>query len=184
MTSQPPQHAQGPPEFGPPPFDSELDIRDLLRRLWGYKWLLASVLVLVVGGTWLVVQQIVPRYTATAVLLLEPQERNIIELRDVVEGLNTHPQTLRSELIVMRSRELAAKAVEDLKLFDSPQLIFARKGDPLFTHLNPWRYLPAEWKAGLREFWHDTKESVLGAKPTNGVNFPMSSSNVTAGRTP
>lgn len=173
MTSQSQQPLHGHPEFGSAPFDSELDIRDLLRRLWGYKWLLVGVFVLVVGSTWLMVQQIVPRYTATAVLLLEPQERNVIELRDVVEGLNTHPQTLRSELIIMKSRELAAKAVDRLELAENPQRVLSSKQEPFFSHLNPLRYVPAHWKAGLSEYWQDSMASVLQIPAENGAALPV-----------
>ena len=74
------------------PFDTEnsgLEVRELLRRLWGYKWLIAVIMALGVGGTWITVQQLVPRYTATAVLMIEPAKKNIIILQEVVEGLDT-----------------------------------------------------------------------------------------------
>jgi capsular exopolysaccharide synthesis family protein len=173
MTSLPPKFEPGLSEFQAS-FDSEFEIRDLLRRLWGYKWLLASVIIIVVGGTWLVIQQIVPRYTATAVLLIEPPERNVIDLKDVVEGLDTHPQTIRSELIILQSRELSAKAVDKLGLIDTPKVLMASRGKSLFAHLNPLSYVPADWKAGVREFWHDTKTSFVGKPPTNGVELPQS----------
>lgn len=173
MTSGSSTDLQGPSEFGPPPPESDREIRDYVRCLWGYKWLLLSVFVLIVGGTWLVTQQIVPRYTATAVLLLAPPERNVIELKDVVQSMDSSPQTLRTEVFVLESRELATKTAEKLGLFNSPQRILARHGEPLFAHLNPLRYVPANWKAGFREFWRDAQASVLGEGPANGASLPM-----------
>ena len=67
----------------------QLEVRDLLRRLWGHKWLLAAVVLLIVGVTWAVLQQTTPRYTATATLLIEPPDTNFIDLDAVVEGLDT-----------------------------------------------------------------------------------------------
>ncbi len=60
------------PSLGP---ERELEIREVLRRLWGYKWLLSAIFILVVGTAWVMAEQIVPRYTATAVLLIEPPEK-------------------------------------------------------------------------------------------------------------
>ncbi len=153
------------PAFGYPAvdqFEREPELREILRRAWGYKWLIASVLVLGVGTTWLVVQQIVPLYTATAALLIEPPKKNVIEFRDVVEGLNADPMTLQSEVMVLQSRELISKAVERLGLYDTNRFNSQRKNTSLFAHLNPMNYVPGEWKDEVRQFWHDAKVSVLG----------------------
>ena len=122
MTYPQPRDFEPPSDFEPPnSFGSGLDIRELLRRFWAYKWLLAFVFVIGVGSTWVVVQQMVPRYTATATLLIKPPETKFIELKDVVEGLDASPQSLRTEVIVLRSRELAKKVVANLGLYDSPR---------------------------------------------------------------
>lgn len=145
----------------------------MLRRAWGYKWLIMSVVVLGVGGTWLVVEQIVPRYTSTAVLMIEPPERNVIELEDVVEGLDTSTITLRSEVEVLKSRELAAKAVERLGLHDAQHFNKPRKRS-LFQHLNPLSYVPTAWKEGIGTYWKDAKASIAGDTKENGVEIDMS----------
>lgn len=161
--SHPDQHdLEAPPGYGPPAADDEPELRELLRRLWGYKWLIATVIVLVVGTTWLVVEQMVPRYTATSVLLIEPPERHITDIRNVVEGLDTHPQTIRSEVLVLQSRELVAEAAERLGLYETRRFTKARNRGSLFSHLNPLSYLPQEWKRTAGEFWRDAKASVLG----------------------
>ncbi|HEY5565477.1 MAG TPA: GumC family protein, partial [Rhodothermia bacterium] len=171
MTYSDPRNLEMPPGTGlAGPGDGGPEIRDLLRRLWGYKWLIAAVMVLVVGSTWLVVEQIVPRYTATAVLLIAPPERNVIELKDVVERLDTNPQTIRSEAIVLESRDLSAKAVEKLGLFDSTRLNSPRNRKSFFAHLNPLTYLPKEWREGFLEFLRDAEASALGNPPP--VNVP------------
>lgn len=150
-------------------FEREPELREILRRIWAYKWLVVCVLALGVGATWLVVQQIVPRYTATASLLIEPPEKNVIEFRDVVEGLKADPMTLQSEVMVLQSRELVAKAVDRLGLDESNRFNARPKKRSLFAHLNPINYIPADWKAGVGRFWRDAKVSVLGESGENGV---------------
>ena len=158
-----PHHSELPSDYEP--FETEHsgpEIRELLRRLWGYKWLIAVIMALGVGGTWVTVQQLVPRYTATAVLMIEPPKKNIIDLQEVVQGLDTRPQTIRSEVVVLQSRGLAAKAVEKLHLYDSPRLNASRKEKSFFSHLNPVSYLPKEWKGWIRDFMRDAKASISG----------------------
>ena len=149
--------------------ETDFDFRDLLRRVWGYKWLIAFIVASGVGTTWLVVQQIVPRYTATAILLIEPPERNVIELRDVVEGLDRNPQTIRGEEVVIASRELAAKAVEKLGLFETRRFSSTRNRSSFLSHINPLTYIPADWKSGIREFWRDAVTSIRGETSSNSV---------------
>lgn len=153
-----------PAGYGPGP-DDKIEIRELLRRLWGYKWLLTAVFFLVMGSAWVVLQELTPRYTATAVLLIAPPEMNVVDIDAVVEGLDTRADTVRGEIIVMRSRGLAAKAVEKLDLYNSPQLKSRSKKRSLFSHLNPLNYLPEDWSAGIGEFWRDAKASILGEPP-------------------
>ena len=158
-----PHHSELPSDYEP--FETEHsgpEIRELLRRLWGYKWLIAVIMALGVGGTWVTVQQLVPRYTATAVLMIEPPKKNIIDLQEVVQGLDTHPQTIRSEVVVLQSRELAAKAVEKLGLYDSPRFNTLGKEKSFFSHLDPVSYLPNDWKGWIREFIRDAKASISG----------------------
>jgi len=158
-----PHNSELPSDYEP--FETEHsgpEVRELLRRLWGYKWLIAVIMALGVGGTWIAVQQLVPRYTATAVLMIEPPKKNIINLQEVVEGLDTRPQTIRSEVVVLQSRGLAAKAVEKLHLYDSPRLNASGKEKSFFAHLNPVSYLPKEWKGWIRDFMRDAKASISG----------------------
>ena len=159
-----PHHSELPSDYEP--FELENtgpEVRELLRRLWGYKWLIAVIMALGVGGTWVTVQQLVPRYTATAVLMIEPPKKNVIDLQEVVRGLDTRPQTIRSEVVVLQSRELAAKAVEKLGLYKSPRFNASSKNKSIFSHLNPVTYLPKEWKGWIREFIRDAKASISGS---------------------
>jgi len=151
------------------PLERELELRDILRRVWGYKWLIASVVVLIVGATWLVVEQIVPRYTATTVLMIVPPEKNVIDFENVVEGLDTNIITLRSEVEVLQSRELAAKAVERLGWYESPRFSQPRPRPSPFEHLNPLNYVPRAWQEEVGKFWRDAKSSVFGEAQENGL---------------
>jgi uncharacterized protein involved in exopolysaccharide biosynthesis len=141
------------PEFG---------LRDHLHRLWRYKWLLLSVVALTVGPTWIALQQTTPRYTATALMLIEPPEKNVVDLEAVVKGLDTDSETVHGELLVLRSRGLAEKAVAELDLQNSVRLDAPAKPASFFSHLNPVNYLPEASQEDLAKMWDEAKISILG----------------------
>ena len=65
--------------------------------------------------------QITPRYTATAVLMIEVRENNVLDLEAVVAGLPNDAATIESEIEVLRSRGLAKKVAERLQLDFNPE---------------------------------------------------------------
>lgn len=169
---------------GPPPHDradydpvgpseDDPDIRRNLLRVWGYKWLILSVVALGVGSTWLVVQDIVPRYTATAILLIAPPEKNVIEIEDVVEGLDSQEDTIESEEEVLKSREMASKAIEKLGLFHNRRFSSKPEKASFFSHLNPVSYVPKIWKEGISEFVEDPKLALFGNPSSNGISIEI-----------
>jgi capsular exopolysaccharide synthesis family protein len=157
----------------PERFESGPEIREYLRRYWGYKWLIATIVVLGVGTTWLVVQQMTPLYTATATIMIEPPENKIIELDDVVKGLDTSTITLMTEVEVLKSRELAGKAAARLRFDDARPSNKSPQTTSFLSRLNPMNYLPVTWTEGIDEFWRDTKASVLGESQENGHALDM-----------
>jgi uncharacterized protein involved in exopolysaccharide biosynthesis len=114
-----------------------------------------------------------PRYTATATLMVEPPKKNVIELGEVVEGVDMGHMTMAGEVEVLKSRELAAKAVTRLGLSQAKQSDESRNTPSIVSHLNPFNYIPTAWKEGVGAFWRDAKASILGESEQNGVALNM-----------
>ena len=146
--------------------DAPTELRERLLRIWGYKWLLLALIAIVMGPAWVMVEQMPKRYTARALLLIKPPQKNVIEIKDVVEGLDRRRDTLKSELAVLTSREIATKAVEKLDLFDSTAFPRRPPSKSLFSHINPLQYLPKDWSSDVVAFWRDAKASVIERQPT------------------
>lgn len=142
--------------------DNSIDTRQILRRLFGYKWTLASIAVLFVGLTWVILEQIAPRYIATAVVLINPPKTNVLNMTEVVEGLDTTPETVGGEVIVLKSRELVSKTAERIDIFGSVRSMGWTKEDGQFEHLNPLNYVPEELRLAVTEFWRRVEASILG----------------------
>jgi capsular exopolysaccharide synthesis family protein len=114
-------------EFGdasmlrPPPFIEQFDIREIGRVLWRrigvIVWSLLFVLAL--GAT--TIFSLVPRYTASAFVEINPRQTRIVDFEAVLSGLPADSATMETEIEILRSRNLAARAVEKLGLYQNPE---------------------------------------------------------------
>ncbi|WP_172331809.1 polysaccharide biosynthesis tyrosine autokinase [Mangrovicoccus sp. HB161399] len=104
------------------PTDETVDLQALISMLWRGKWLIATVTaILVLLGGYYVYELATPTYKATSVLLLEPQQENIVSFESVVSDMAGTDGEVNSEVEVLRSRELMKKVVEKLSLTDDPE---------------------------------------------------------------
>ncbi len=113
------------------------NVRETLRVLWRRRMLILSIVLLATVLAYLAVKRIDPQYTATAKVMIETRGSQIVNIKDVMEGLRPSRITFLGEVEVIRSRELAKRVIERLDLAASshfnPEL---RKPDGDFS-LNP-----------------------------------------------
>jgi capsular exopolysaccharide synthesis family protein len=125
--------------------DDRVDLRELGRKLWRRKGVIlgtaASAMVLAV----LIIFQLTPTYRATAFVMIDPRQSKVVNLQEVLSGLPSDTETIRSEMLVIRSRELARRTIDKLHLDRDPS--FAKE-----LRQNPWAdlfdlrgWLPGEW---------------------------------------
>lgn len=152
----------------------QIEISEILRRVWAHRYILVASLVLALMGAWIYLKNTPSLYTATAVLLIEPAESNVIDLGNVVEGLDRSPQTLRTEVEVLQSRELAAKAVAQMAKNGTSNTLQATPTRSIFRHLNPLNYLPEDWFKDTRSYWRASKTAVLDLDQESQPKAPSS----------
>ena len=111
------------PKRPPPAFEdgSEIDLRDLLRVLWRRKTAIAGTVILLTALAAVVLFQIAPRYTSTALVMIDPRETNVVDIEAVVSGLPGDLESIQSEIEIIQSRGLAEKVIRKLKLFDDAE---------------------------------------------------------------
>jgi exopolysaccharide transport family protein len=104
--------------------------------------------------------QITPKYTAKALVMIDPRQAKIVDLQAVLQGLGTDAPTVETQVKVLKSRNHIEQVMESLGLFDDPEFNPTRKdGRPSFAFklgtlgevLAAW--LPDEWliATGLAE---------------------------------
>ncbi len=102
--------------------DDVIDLGALLSTTWRGKWFIALVTVIaVVAGGYYAYVLAVPLYRASAVVMLQTQEQQIVDLQSVMSGMTGDPSEVNSEVEVLRSRGLLGKVVDRLDLTMDPE---------------------------------------------------------------
>ena len=88
------------------------DLRELLRKLWRRKLAVLGTAVTLTTLAIIVVFQLTPRYTASAAVMIEPRETQVVDIEAVMSGLPRDLATIQSEVEVIRSRGSIMTAAE------------------------------------------------------------------------
>jgi succinoglycan biosynthesis transport protein ExoP len=104
------------------PEDDVIDIGALIATLWRGKWivLLTTLIAITLGGYYAYVAA-TPLYTSSAVVMLETDQKSVVDLESVVGGLTGDSTEVNSELEVLKSRGLMGKVVDQLDLVSDPE---------------------------------------------------------------
>ena len=84
--------------------EAGLDIKDLLGILRRRKKVIISTVLLLTCLAVLVGLQLTPKYTATALVMIDPRKSNIVDVELVIQGLGTDASTVESQIRVINSR--------------------------------------------------------------------------------
>ena len=100
----------------------EIDLLALLGTLWRGKWWIALAAAIAVGlGGYYAFGVATPMYTASATVVLENRQEQVVDLQNVMSGLSGDQATVNTEVEVLQSRGVARKLVEQLNLLDDPE---------------------------------------------------------------
>ncbi|HEV2651260.1 MAG TPA: exopolysaccharide transport family protein [Rhizomicrobium sp.] len=94
------------------------DIIDMLRAGAGT---IIAVTAIVVAATLVVLLLMPVRYTSTAAVMIDQRKNTVADLNAVLSQLPTDPSSLQNQIQIIQSRDLAAKVIGDLKLYNDPE---------------------------------------------------------------
>lgn len=98
-----------------------LSLLQVLGVLWRRKAIILACLVLALSAAIIANGVITPRYTASASIIVEPRQQNVIEIESVVSSLPVSLETMQSEVQVIKSPTVAKRVVDRLGLAALPQ---------------------------------------------------------------
>jgi succinoglycan biosynthesis transport protein ExoP len=130
----------------PPIARDQFDLRELLLMLRRRRAVILGCITVITLLAVMLVFELKPKYTAETSLLLDSRKTNIIDLQAVMGGLQPEAAAIRSEVDVLRSRQLIAKVIEKLGLAGNPDFNTAlRDEEDLLDTLARWRRNAALW---------------------------------------
>jgi len=127
--------------------EARFSLQEMLRVIRLRRRIILGATAVVVAVVTVVVLQITPRYSATAVVMLDQRKHNLEETNAVLSDLPTDTAAVQNQVQILTSLELANKVVTRLKLDQDPE--FNPKGGglrALIAQFNPLKLLPSDTK--------------------------------------
>lgn len=143
--------------------DDLIDLGRLLRAVMRYKWAIMAFAFAVTLATGLVVYSMEPVYSATASIVLESEEANVVNVEQVYSLGSGKYEYTQTQFEILKSRSLAERVVRKLKLYQHPH--FLPRGEEEQTR--PWysldlkALLPASQKSPPAQLSEEEKQTQL-----------------------
>jgi len=99
-----------------------IDIREYVKILRKYRWLIIVTTALLTGIAAFVVSGMAPVYRATSTLLIETQQAIPMNLDEIIGIDTTNKEYYQTQFEVLKSRKLARRVVREMGLYDHPEL--------------------------------------------------------------
>jgi capsular exopolysaccharide synthesis family protein len=129
-------------------FLGEFDLGAFFRQIWRRKALIAGTVALLSIAATIILFQIPPRYTANSQVLIESRGSSMVNIGELVAGLGVDTETIESEMEVIKSRRLAERVIDKLKLNKDPEFNAKLQPPGFFDQILDFRaYVPKEWLA-------------------------------------
>ncbi|MEM9724346.1 MAG: polysaccharide biosynthesis tyrosine autokinase [Pseudomonadota bacterium] len=95
-------------------------ILGIVMRRW---WIVALVLGLALAAAIFAIKTLPRSYTASAQVMLENREINVVDITSVVSGIRLDPSAISSELTILQSYQLLSQVVRKLNLTSDPEFV-------------------------------------------------------------
>lgn len=155
---------------------TEISLINFFHTLWLRKRLLLSVIFSLTIFAILIIYQLVPRYTATAQLLIGINAAKVVDIEEVMTGNFKGDAAVIGEMEVIKSRELAHKIIDHLHLEQYPEFNPKPQKPGLLAQFSFKNLLPESWKEamGMVKIDSRTAEEKEEARLTRLTNIFLS----------
>lgn len=101
--------------------EDEISFANLISTAWASKWTILGVAILITALAVFYVWHATRLYTATASLVLETQQQDLLALENALPGFSSDDEALNTEVLVLRSRSLLGQVADELSLQEDPE---------------------------------------------------------------
>jgi succinoglycan biosynthesis transport protein ExoP len=100
--------------------EPSLDFVEYWRTLRKHKWAIASFALVVTLVAAVIAFVSTPIYQAKTTILIETSKQKVVSIEDVYAGMGASREYFQTQVEIIKSREVALKAIVKLKLYDHP----------------------------------------------------------------
>ncbi len=115
----------------------EVDLLGFFRALRRHLNVIVGITLGLTALIMVAVLQLTPRYTAEALVLLDAQRTQVVDVEAVMSGLSADSATVDSQVEVVASRSIARRIVEKLNLIEDPEFNAELAKPSVFAWLDP-----------------------------------------------
>jgi len=108
-----------------------VDLHEVARKLWRRKWPVLVTAAVLMALTALLLYRLTPIYRAQAFIMIAARQPKYVDVEQVLSGLPADEETIRSEIEVLRSRDLARQTIAKLGLDQNSEFGQRRSQDLL-----------------------------------------------------
>ena len=100
--------------------EGKLDFVEYWRTLRKYKWAILAFALAVTLVAGVIAFVMTPVYEAKTTLLIETNKQKVVTIEDVYGGVGASREYFQTQVEIIKSREVALKTINKLKLYDNP----------------------------------------------------------------
>jgi Uncharacterized protein involved in exopolysaccharide biosynthesis len=102
-------------------FEEEIHLRDYLRVIFKRRWLIATVLLIVVVTVTIESFRMTPIFRATAQVMIESDNPKVVDIEEVLRVNKTDADYYQTQYGILKSKALALKVIKSLTLKENPE---------------------------------------------------------------
>lgn len=101
--------------------ENQLDLLEYWRSISKRKWAILAFGFMVALLAGVIVFSMTPVYRSTTTVLIEANKSKVVSIEDVYSGISQNREYFQTQVEIIKSREVAMKAIVALKLWDNPE---------------------------------------------------------------
>ncbi len=98
----------------------KLDFSQYIQTIRQYMWRVISLAILISILVTLIVLSVTPMYKSSASLLIEAEQANVLSIEEIYGMDSSRKEYFQTQYEILRSRQVAEKVVNKLRLYDHP----------------------------------------------------------------
>ncbi len=149
------------------PAPRAVDLRDYLKVLWKRRWIVAAVAVVTVASAHTFLAFQIPRFHASATILIEPEAPKVVNIQEVMSVGGSSEDYYTTQYKLIQSRPLVEAVIERLRLKERIPGV-GGAADPYFAFLASLKVTPVK-NTRLVQVVFESPDPKLAAEVANAV---------------